>query len=400
MSRKNGLAKWNDGFDIVALLERIYRSCNSLDFELYLPVLLSAVTWPDDIPESTRLELVRASIQVQAAGKVPAAEVVLEKIKTQQRAYLKRRLTPHIVSTSLSVSTSWRLYPRIALGHEIRFLSRLDAARPGEELYGVPEDPKSYKKIRLRLDARAVEDAWRRAFDAIDLLRGIWNFGLGRNRYRITFGGHTGKPFNSVLLGPRFTVYDENAGTESRNQGCITPFHLVRPVFDAAELKVIIATERRVCRGLARASYHDAIESGFIRYCRALDEPDLNSSFLSLWSVLEYLSAAGAERYKDMIGRISMLWNRQEPHRSVLNHLRLVRNQQVHAGEGSGLAEALIGQLKFYVENLLVFHLSQGHRFEGLQEAGKFLDLPGGVNELKRQTYLLKSAISVRSKGN
>ncbi|MGE4501208.1 MAG: hypothetical protein AB7C96_12735 [Hydrogenovibrio sp.] len=132
---------------------------------------------------------------------------------------------------------------------------------------------------------------------------------------------------------------------------------------------------------------------GIVRYVRALDSPDYNSAFISLWSVLEYLTYTLKDSYDKTIKRTSFHYKDREYARQVLEHLRRYRNKSVHLGAGESEIDTHIYQLKNYIERLLKFHISNHFGFESIEEAAKFMDLQHDIGELKKQIAIYQAGV-------
>lgn len=391
------------GYDIDSLLERIHRLRHTFDVNLYLPVFLTALSWPKDIPEAERFQIIKKSILPALEGDcAPEQRKVLQALEDNSRVYLKTRPVEYVFATTVSISSRLRVSPRKHLGCNLRFSKTMPKAFKSEwvdqkaELHSIKAHPAKFKAVRVSLLTRSAEEAWRRGSDAVDLLRGIWNFGVGRRRFQVTLMGEYG-PFNRVMLGPQATLHwpDGRLADEKLQP---FPFVAKSPVTDPSEWQAMLLVEQQINRALRKISYRHLIENAFIRYCRAMDDSDLEASLLQLWSILEQLAASGGDRYDILIRRVSALWDNPEPYRSVLQHLREIRNSYVHAGHSSEEIEALVGQLKFFVEELIGFHLAQGHQFSKFEEASQFLDYSSRPEVLERQIDLRRLALRYRTK--
>ena len=80
-------------------------------------------------------------------------------------------------------------------------------------------------------------------------------------------------------------------------------------------------------------------------------------------------------------------------HRQVLEHLRSKRNRIVHFTEETEYGEALVYQLKRYVEEMLIFHLNWSNTFKSIGETAIFLDLPADRRELESRIKLFEKAL-------
>jgi hypothetical protein len=127
-----------------------------------------------------------------------------------------------------------------------------------------------------------------------------------------------------------------------------------------------------------------------------LDIPDFESSYLKLWSVLEFLTGTVNGRNEDLIRRCTFFFNERDLARQVLEHLRDRRNAHIHAGTESYQLESLVFQLKRFVERLLVFHLRNGKNFLSIADAGNYLDLPTDPDTLRQRIARSKMALRFR----
>ena len=134
---------------------------------------------------------------------------------------------------------------------------------------------------------------------------------------------------------------------------------------------------------LKRSKYAEDLKLAIIRYGRALDQVDLEASFLKLWGVLELLTDTVGSSYKITVRRASYIWKEREYHKEILSHLRDHRNSSVHAGKENHDVEMCTYQLKRYVELLLEFHLASSFGFQNIAHAAEFMDLPKDASKLK-----------------
>ncbi len=140
-----------------------------------------------------------------------------------------------------------------------------------------------------------------------------------------------------------------------------------------------------------------------VRYTRALDETNHHNSFVQLWSLLEHLTSTLHDTYDKTIKRTAFLYEDVDYHFSILDHLRRHRNQIVHTGSNNDFTEHLVCQTKFYVDELIEFHLANHYSFSSIAEAGEMLDSATEVERLrtdieKSSHYLntLESAMKFR----
>ncbi|MCP9904588.1 hypothetical protein KBY85_10640 [Cyanobium sp. BA5m-10] len=228
--------------------------------------------------------------------------------------------------------------------------------------------------------------------DAIDLLRGIWN--LQANKVMVLSFGERKKPINQVLLGEVHTLH----GKDGKNIGDMywhqsENFQDHRKVdFSNDSYKILEVTN--IWRdALKKNIYRKDVELGIVRYVRALDSRDYDSTFIKLWSVLEYLTGTLRDRYDKTIRRASFLYKDREYNRLVLENLRQYRNKSVHLGAGENNIDTHVYQLKSYVEQLLLFHIPNSFGLKSLEEASRFMDLQHDKEALKKQIAFCQAGI-------
>ncbi|MEO6195777.1 MAG: hypothetical protein ABIS20_22385 [Thermoanaerobaculia bacterium] len=304
--------------------------------------------------------------------------------------------------TSISLMARRGFRQRVIGGSKLVFSKSVPKAfvspwlKKNSALHEVPEHPNSYAKVRVVLRARSTREAMERGFFGLDYLRGVWNFALGFRRYRLTFGGIGNKPFNSILLGPQFSVHTNSGALIEEEFGVIGNFHEARPVSNVDAIRTLAVWDRKVHKKLEVIGHRKVIEAAFVRYARVLDETDQDSCLLGLWSLIELLTGTVDARFEVTIRRAANLYSSPEPHRSVLQHLREHRNGIAHSGRESEMGELLIAEAKHFVEQLLDFHLVQGRHFESFEESCQFLDFPVDCALLKRHIDLRRLALNLR----
>lgn len=233
--------------------------------------------------------------------------------------------------------------------------------------------------------------------DRIDLIRGIWNlfFNL-KAKYRVSSG--RAKPVNNILLGPIHTLHYPDGGAATTNYWYDVGYCGPQNLFDIRkDKKQLSKFESKIRDMLKKHYYKKTISELVIRYCRALDDPNLSSCFLGLWSVLEGLTASGNDRYDVTIRRAAFIWEDPNYHKQILQNLRMYRNIHVHLGSHSDRVESYVFQLKNYVEQLLLFHIGNKLGFRDLKETSQFLDLPFDSSDVKNKRKMLDKAWKFRN---
>jgi hypothetical protein len=359
----------------------------------------SGVDFVADIPESDRRDIVSTAMFTAPSPLTPGS--LIGEINRRARDFLREPERPYVLATSISARyfaglnrsevSGRRMYFRGVLPRHLRAGHGEAADRTGRYLLGPLPSPlhlgERYTAVWVHTRGRSHWEAVSRALDALDLLRSIWNFALNRRKWSRTTGGAR-RPVNQVLLGPLHSLHDPDGSLVSPANWFDSDY--VRPV-QSRELsrrwEQVREDERDVRASLARSAYRESLEDALRRYTRALDLFQWEVAFLGLWGLLETLTGTKPHDSHDLtMRRASFLYPdpEREVHFQTLTHLRHYRNRSVHGGESSATIEAYLYQLKRYVEQLLLFHLTNSYGFGSVEQAGEFLGLPPGPADLRR----------------
>lgn len=342
----------------------------------------------------------RALIEARKADALDLSTVAA-RITEKQVDYLRRPLVPYVLLTTLSLQ-SQNPVPRVYLdGASISF------ARSAPHRFEFPDrvrrstlhhgpSPTSYWRVWIRVRSRDAFSAGARALQAVDLLRGIWNFHINRGTWRISMGAGDA-PFNKILLGPIHTLH-EASGRPAEDLVWWEPGYVEpsSPFDFAPRLAALKRFEARVRRALQNSPHTRVLREMILRYVRALDERDHSTSFLRLWSLLEDLTATTNADHLTTVRRTTFLSPDPEFHKLAFDQLRRWRNRIVHEGESADEAERMINEVKGYAEALFLLLLQHGGRFKDLAEFGKFLDSPTAPIDISRRQSHLRLALNIR----
>lgn len=328
-------------------------------------------------------------------------EIAMKRLESEFLARPSRQL---VMATSLSID------PRTPLGRVVRIDGCTVSISPQlptrfEIPRGSPLDvllsehktlriPQNFLSVRVALRARSPDAAVQRAWEALDLLRGIWN--LSVNRVIIArFRSGERSPINAIRPGPVHTVHSPNGDLVAVDG------YWYEPLFDRRERSsdlrqkwnVVLREELAVRRMLKRSRYSGDLKIAIRRYARALDSVDYETSFLRLWALLEYLTNTTTPSYDATIKRVLFAQRDRVLGASILEHLRYQRNRVVHSSARGDHYEALIFQLKRYVEELLILHLRRRGEFSSRGTFAQFLDEPRDPATLKEQIARKRKAL-------
>jgi hypothetical protein len=369
------------------------------EFDEYATVLLSSLELSSDLPDQYKRQIVHKGIFGVAKSNTLTGSALLKEISKLEQAYLREPTKQYLLATNISLHIPAD-HARLVLEGKLITFSRHPSSkiqRDGFLKLGSGfldrELPKSYSCVQIVTSGRSPEEAGILALDTIDLLRGIWNFFLNRTRHLILHSGNR-DPINKIMLGPLHSLHTTNG------KRLPDPFWYdatyVSPVqpIDLTKNWDKLRRFEKLVRGQLSSSHSKLyLEEAFWRYTRALDERSHETSFLKLWSLLEYLTTTLNNSYGVTIRRAASLWADHAFHKEVLQHLRDHRNSGVHLDRWSAEITTLLYQLKRYVEALLTFHVSHGYRFANLEETISFLDLPSDKAVLGQRKRLIQKRL-------
>lgn len=366
-------------------------------------VLESALEFKPPIPESDRHGVVRRGLRDAVSRGVLTTDGLLESISQEERAYRAGASTVYTIATSISLAPGLapiavkigRARIRVSPDPNRRLAHFQDAKLlgpvPGEFL------PPGYSAVSVAIPARTHHEAAEVGLETLDLLRGIWNLAMNRERPPPAHP-KVDVAVNRIRLGRVHTVHLPN-GALAFN-GCF-----VQNVDDADqyvfsskdEFAVVRKMERHTRRLLARVPYRAQLSNALSRYARTLDGTDYDSVLFKLWSLLELLTGTANAQYDDTVKRAAFLWADARWAKAVLEHLRGKRNEGIHADSSSEEAQRLAWQLRRFVDGLLIFHLGRAGDFASIDEVNTFLSQPVDHAELDRRASLLRKAKKFRT---
>ena len=394
------MASWCDGYDPALLVDMLSKSrvigtdgavaFHGFDKVDYLLVVESMLRFNHELPRSERAKIVRKAVSVTDPQKVLSSKSVLTAVSKLEAAYLALPKKRFYLITSISLCAPPNaLQLRTGATHTrsgVSFPPKLSLAR--QELIDEARDsivgdlPTSYASVKVSVQARSICEAADVALSELDAWRGVCNLWVNRSTtWRRS--ALPRKPVNAIVLGPIHSLHDNMLALATQTWWYDTQYR--QPVSlwgNTTKLSEMLAWAKKFQLKLGRVPYKTEMTSAIIRYCRALDSPDWNGSFLQLWSVLELLTDTGNEAYTVTVRRSAFHYKDNAYATQLLRHLRDCRNSAVHAGHESDEIERLLYQLKRFVEDILQFHVGRAGQFAGLREAAEFMDLPSDPTTL------------------
>lgn len=407
-------ANWLRGYDPEHLAVRLDESkslgqdgrvsFDGFGFTEYIVVLNSMVSLNDTITEFEKNNIVRQAAFSLAEREQISSSGLLKEISKFESEYLKQKPQKFVLVSTLSINRNLKLKRIQINGSTITFHSYL-AKQFTEEIENkikIPasytitgEYPKDYIFLRTSVKAKSYSQASSIAIDSIDIIRGIWNLFYNRGQFRISSAGHR-NPVNNIAFGPLHTIHFPNGKLASESWLYETGYLGPLKTFDMKnKLETLYKFQNNARKLLNKNKFKNHIETALRKYAQALDIRDLESSYLRLWGLLEYLTNTNEnESHKDTIKRTSFFFQEREYAQQVLNHLRDHRNRSVHTGGSNQNIETLLYQLKNFVEVVLEFQIANRFNFSNREELTQFMNLSENVSELKRRKKMIGHALT------
>ena len=383
---------------------------DGLSFNDLITILNTYHTFDADVPDDERGRIINEAVRETARNGAITENLLKGQIIKHANRFMSRPATNFILVTTLSIKRPTDLkYLRFDSANII-FSTSLPPSFSRDQIVGykqrkLPNDlPSDFTTVRIKVKARSEFEAFKKATDSMDYLRGIWNFSLNRGISARFYSGLL-SPINSIRLGPVHTLHLPS-GKPATTLFWYEPVYPRESITETLNKWQFVKEEEKQIRKLVNKSrYRQFFKSMFTRYARSLDSIDHDSSFLKLWSLLEFVTVIKEnENYDEVIKRCLFLSLNEDYDRRILEHLRSRRNASVHSGESRGRAEELIFQLKRYVEGLMIFHLQMSRRYSTAEAVGQLLAksdidaLKNRISNLKAELSLNKAALNIHDK--
>jgi len=377
-------------------------SFQGFGFSEYSLLLRSGVNFKESIPESEQYRVVRQSLFNCAKNKMESQQLISEISRFENEYYRKETKKYYFVTAFSADLMRIDDFRKSFDGNSISFYRHLPdkiekqrkkiMERARDSAHSLETNKFGFAKILV--SGKSHQEAVENGFDTIKFVLGIWNFFYLRTiNWSLSFGGKV-KPVNKFILGPVQTLHTQNLelATETfwYNPHYVGSIQAV-PLFKNFEK--IRKFEKSFEKFYKNHKYKKFIRYLFIRYYDALDEFDLKSSFLKLWSVLEALTVTKDAKYATTIKRAVFCCKDPDFHREYLNVLKDFRNEATHLNASTEEIESYVFILKRYVENLLQFHLVNKLNFSSQNETANFMDIQNDISGLKDKIALMKKAI-------
>ena len=377
---------------------------HAVPFDFITSVLESGIDFTTEIPEADRRGLIHRGVKEASKQARFDLDLFEKQMALCENEYLSLPPRDYVLACSLRI-TNYKGVRRTSLGNAtISFHRglpvRFDRTALSEQMQELSLSvPDNATHVLVRVSARTLSGAFENAQSSIDLMRGLWNYGLNA---RVVRRFHSGppRPVNAILPGGVYTLHEPDGRlipeTFWYDQQTFRDSWTYNPDKHWPHAQAVALRFRARLRAI---KYRADLETAFVRYTRALDHSDHDICFHRLWNVLEYLTVPPPGKYDKLISRAAFVAP-QKDHRLtclVLEHLREVRNALIHEGGAHSNMEAYVYQLKRITELVLRFHLRNGMRFNSRGQAAEYLDIPTDLAILKQRVKDYRRVLRQRS---
>ena len=374
-------------------------------FEDCLELLCSSVKLSCDLLEDTARGFVYQAVHAAAKANKLNQAYVLREISRREEEYKKKPTFRFVMAGCISIKSRKKLAPIRSPECALKFGRDVPKAVLKEELRyqriflqaESREFPRDYLRFIVSIPGKSDSEAGWQALDTLDYYRALWNLRLNsRSYWRMSSGA--ADPVNRIVLGPLQTLFKADSTLIEDKWWHDRGYRGPQKVFDVTEAwRDLRRYDTRARARIKVSPCKDMIADALLRYVRALDGRDYESVFLKLWSLLELLTQSITDDKKVTIRRAAFVWKDYQFNKEILLHLRDIRNNTVHLDRFGVRGEAVVYQLKRYVEAMLDFHIASGNKFKSGEEIKHFLDLDPNPPSLNKRRRLITRGIKFRS---
>jgi len=268
------------------------------------------------------------------------------------------------------------------------------------EEYKIQDSPNHSSVALAYVTATSALDAHSAARDALDELRGLYNFILNRAlSYTFITSGRP-KALNHVLVCPLSTVHDLD-GTIREGPAWYERDWEV-PQLDSLS-RQHTTVQSQFVKLYQYLHGNDALKSAARRalrmYSRALDNNHEVNAFLQLWTCLEFITHIKNADYDKLVSRAASLHENKPRVKQIGEHLRQRRNDIVHSAGDDQDAGRLIHHCRWLVEPLIEQYIVNPFKFQTQDELAMFLDLPHDIDLLRLRRRTIDNKLRHRGAG-
>ena len=141
--------------------------------------------------------------------------------------------------------------------------------------------------------------------------------------------------------------------------------------------------------------YKAELKRLLVRYTLALDQANLDVTFLMLWGLLEKITDSVGNNYDLTVQRAVWGYRDRAIAKEMLNQMRWRRNRFVHAGSSTADRDQLCYITKSFVDSHLVYLIRDTYKLNSIKEYAEFLSLPNSKERLMQMQEWYKTALEL-----
>lgn len=347
-----------------------------------------------EIPDVVKTELVQKAIWKSADDKKFHEGYVGNMLKRAEKEYLAQSSQKYFLVTGISI-TGIRNKRLIKTQNSLITISNYlpkkykSSYNFKQALSLYPQiNQKAYSWVTVEVTARCIHSATELALEQLDYWRGIINIYFNYNQSRTSYS----KPaaINKIFKYPYHSLHLENGDKATELYWFDPNYCNAIKSFDITDK---YDKSKKFYQALSRGIDNSGESLFFIkvlnRYCSALDTTNMNSSFLTLWSLLETLTFTTNENYDVTISRTLVLFKDKFKFKLELETLRNKRNMAIHSGCQLAEAEKYAYILMNIIHEYIFFLINAIEKSKSREQLISVLDLPLNKNKISkiRQGY-------------
>lgn len=255
----------------------------------------------------------------------------------------------------------------------------------------VNDENEGYLFVEVRVSGVNDLAAFEAAMEALAIYRGLVQLHVAK---KISlFAGpslsHRYPAEATVKLGNIHTMH-RVGGEPAREAHWYEDFPNASPPTTIAKFKDADDRIGRMLQKIQRAplEYQEFCTKFILAYTNAMDTRDEEAKLVKFWLCLELLT--GADDAKNIIKRIAFFYSNQKLVTAQLRALRAARNSHVHAGTKPVRLSLKNFMLVEFIENLIVFVVSNHFKFETRQQWWDFMSTTTDIKSIDQQISRLK----------
>jgi hypothetical protein len=352
-------------------------------------------------------QAIKSTIKTSGGGKPINSDELLNEADRIASEFFRKKTDDYHLLTSLSVNEFPA--PEIRVGgcviSPVRRIGRFKMPEGIDRAIRLSElkkewRPVGHQAVKVSVNGRSEYDAADKAIGALNILRSIWTlaatFGSMTIRLDATMRPHS---LGIIQIGPIQTLHHLDGTPVGSGYWYEPEFRDDKNVFAPSKGWDRVEKLRRLTqRRLRTCAYAADLETLLIRYVKACDHLDHDTSFLQLWSILEKIANSIGADYDEVIRRVTWIFKNRPYNKQVLEALRIHRNQYIHSAKSSEAQDQLVYALKMYVDHHLLRLIRNDYEVNSLAEYAEVISQSSETAIIKRQLKHRKIAMKMLGK--